>query len=289
MPIIADVSSHRPVTVFEPPDLRHVHLLSALRRLWDARDLFLTLSVHRINVRYRQSQFGILWAGVQPVAMMLVLTLVFTFLRVAPASEVPFPLFLYAGLVPWTMFSSGLTNTTTSLTSHAALLTKVSFPREVLPLTYVVAAVADMAIASIVLVGLMAWFGVPLQATASWAIVAVALLTGLLVGLGLLLSAVQVRFRDIGLGMPVLVQVWLFASPVLYPLSMVRNALPEPLYWIYRLNPMAGIVDTFRGALVLHRPPDPGALITAAIIVLMLVPAAYGYFKHVELTMADVV
>lgn len=279
----------RPVTVLEPPDLRRIHPLTALRRLRHSRDLFLTLSLHRISVRYRQSRLGILWAGIHPVAMMLVFTLMFTFLRVTPASDVPFPLFAYSALIPWTMFSSGLTNTSTALTSHAALLSKVSFPREILPLTYVVAALVDMCIASVALAGLMVWFSVPLKMTALWALVAVALAAGLLVGLGLLLSAVQVRFRDVGLAMPVLVQVWLFATPVLYPLSAVKAALPGPLYWLYRLNPMAGVVDTFRRAMVLHEAPDFGALAVSATIVALLLPVAYVYFKHVELTMADVV
>src|SRR3989337_4357768 len=131
--------------------------------------------------------------------MMRFFTLMFTILRATPSADVPFPLFAYSGVSPWTMFSSGLNNASTALTSHAALLTKVSFPREILPLTYVVAALADMSIASLVLVGLMIWFGVSLQLTALWAIVAVVLLTGLLTGLGLLLSALQVRFRDVGL------------------------------------------------------------------------------------------
>ena len=281
--------SSRPITVFEPPDLRRMRPLADLRRLAAARDLFLTLSLHRISVRYRRSRLGILWAAIQPIAMMLVFTLMFTFLRATPAAEVPFPLFAYSGLIPWTMFSSGLNNASTALTSHAALLTKVSFPREILPLTYVVAALADMSIASVVLIGLMLWFGVPLQPTALWAIAAVVVLTGLLVGLGLLLSAVQVRFRDVGLAMPVLVQVWLFATPVFYPLSAVKHSLPEPLYWAYRLNPMAGVVDTFRRAVVLHQPPDLGALAMSAVVVTILLPLAYGYFKHVELTIADAV
>jgi lipopolysaccharide transport system permease protein len=279
----------RPVTVFEPPDLSRIHPLAALRRLQHARDLFVTLSLHRISVRYRQSRLGILWAGIHPVAMMLVFTLMFTVLRVTPAAEVPFPLFAYSGLIPWTMFSSGLSSASTALTSHAALLTKVSFPREILPLTYVVVALVDMSVASLVLAGLMMWFGVPLQLTALWAIVAVFLVTGLLVGLGLLLSAVQVRFRDVGLAMPVLVQVWLFATPVLYPLSAAKATLPEPLYWVYRLNPMAGVVDTFRRAVVLHQAPDPGALAVSAAVVTILLPIAYVYFKQVELTMADLV
>jgi lipopolysaccharide transport system permease protein len=281
--------SSRPVTVFEPPDLRRIHPLAALQRLVRARDLFLTLSLHRISVRYRRSRLGILWAPIHPVAMMLVFTLMFTVLRATPSADVPFPLFAYSGLIPWTMFSSGLHNASTSLTSHAALLTKVSFPREILPLTYVVAALVDMCIASVVLACLMIWFGVPLQVTALWALVAIILLTGLLIGLGLLLSAVQVRLRDVGLAMPVLVQVWLFATPVFYPLSAARAALPEPLYWAYRLNPMAGIVDTFRRAVVLHQAPDVAAIALSAAVVAILLPVAYVYFKHVELTMADMV
>ena len=281
--------SSRPITVFEPPDLGRIRPLADLHRLARARDLFLTLSLHRMSVRYRRSRLGILWAAIQPIAMMLVFTLMFTFLHATPAAAVPFPLFAYSGLIPWTMFSSGLNNASTALTSHAALLTKVSFPREILPLTYVVAALADMSIASVVLVGLMMWFGVALQLTALWAIVAVVVLTGLLVGLGLLLSAVQVRFRDVGLAMPVLVQIWLFATPVFYPLAAVKNSLPEPLYWAYRLNPMAGVVDTFRRAVVLHQAPDFGALAMSAVVATILLPVAYVYFKHVELTIADAV
>ena len=126
--------SSRPVTVFEPPDLRRIRPLAALQRLAAARDLFLTLSLHRISVRYRRSRLGILWAVIQPVAMMLVFTLMFTVLRAKPAGDIPFPLFAYSGLIPWTMFSSGLYNASTALTSHAGLLTKVSFPREKLTL-----------------------------------------------------------------------------------------------------------------------------------------------------------
>ena len=279
----------RPTTVFEPPALGRIQPLADIRRLQQFGDLFVTLALHRIKVRYRQSRLGLLWAVIQPLGMMLAFTLMFTFLRTSPSGDVPFPLFAYAGLIPWTMFSSGLTNACTALTSHAALLTKVYFPREILPLTYIVAALVDMAVASILLAAFMMWFGVPLTATAVWSLPAIALLTGLLVGLGLLLSALQVRYRDVGLAMPVLVQVWLFATPVLYPLAAVRAALPEPLYTIYTLNPMAGVVDTFRRAIVLHQPPDFPALALAALVVAAIVPAAYLYFKYVELTMADVV
>ena len=280
---------HRSVTVFEPPSWRRVDPVASLVNLRNFGDLFVTLSVHRVKVRYKQSRLGVLWALAQPLVLMLVFTLMFTFLRTAPSSDVPFPLFAYSALIPWTMFSSGLTSASVALTSHASLLTKVYFPREILPLTYIVAAAVDMAVASVVLAAMMIWFGVTMSATALWAIPAVAILAALLVGLGLFLSAAQVRYRDVGLAMPVFIQVWLFATPVLYPLDMARKALPTPLYRLYTLNPMAGIVDTFRRATVLHRAPDVDALVVAALVVAFVVPAAYVYFKYVELTMADVV
>lgn len=279
----------RSTTVFEPPSLRRVQPLAGLRRLGHFADLFVTLSLHRVKVRYKQSRLGLLWAVIQPLAMMLVFTLVVTFLRAAPSGDVPYPLFVYSALIPWTMFSSGLTNACTALTSHAALLTKVYFPREILPLTYIVAALVDMAAASIVLAALMMWFGVPLTATAFWALPAIAVLTALLIGLGLLLSALQVQYRDVGLAMPALVQVWLFATPVLYPLAAVKAALPAPVYALYTLNPMAGVIETFRRAVVLHQPPDAHALALSALVVTVILPAAYVYFKYAELTMADVV
>jgi lipopolysaccharide transport system permease protein len=278
-----------PTTIFGPPALSRVHPLAALRRLRDFGDLFLTLSLHRVNVRYRQSRLGFLWAIIQPLGMMLVFTLMFSFLRAAPSGDVPFPLFAYSALIPWTTFSTALTNTSTALTSHAALLTKVSFPREILPFTYIVAALVDTALASVVLGVLMLWFGVALTTSALWSVAAIAVLTGLLIGLGLLLSALQVHYRDVGLAMPVLVQIWLIATPVLYPLEAVKAALPGPLYALYTLNPMTGVVDTFRRAIVLHQAPDFAVLATSALVVALVVPAAYVYFKYVELTMADVV
>jgi len=279
----------RPTTVFEPPALSRVDPLAALRRLRDFGDLFVTLSLHRVNVRYRQSHLGLLWAIIQPVAMMLVFTLMFSFLHTAPSGNIPFPLFAYSALIPWTMFSTVLTNSSTSLTSHAGLLTKVSFPREILPFTYIVAGLVDMSIASLVLAGLMIWFGVPVTPSVLWILPSILVLTGLLVGLGLVFSAVHVRFRDVGLAMPVLVQIWLFATPVLYPLAAVKARLPNVLYTLYTLNPMAGVVDTFRRAVILHQSPDYTALGTSALVALVILPIAYVYFKYVELTMADAV
>lgn len=279
----------RPLIVYEPPALRPGHPFAAIRRLASFSDLFLTLSLHRINVRYKQSRLGILWAVIQPLSMMLVFTLMFTLVRAAPSGVVPFPLFAYAGLVPWTMFSSGLVAAASALTAHASLLTKVSFPREILPLTYIVAALVDFTLASAVLGGLMLWFGVSPGPTVIWAAAAIVVLTAFLTGLSFVLAALQVRYRDIGLAMPVLMQVWLFASPVLYPLDAVRQALPSPLYTLYTLNPMAGVIDTFRRAVILHQAPDFAAFGIAAAIAALLLPAAYVYFTYAQLTVADTV
>lgn len=279
----------RPTTVIEPPSLWRLSLAAEVARLPRFFDLLWTLSVHRIKVRYKQSRLGVAWAMLQPLSMMVVFTLMFSFVGGAPGQGVPYPLFAYAALLPWSAFSSGLSTAAGALTGHAALLTKVYFPREILPLTYVVAALSDLLIASVALAALMAWYGVAPGSGSWWALAALAVMVVFLVGAGLLLSAVQVRYRDVGLAMPVILQVWLFASPVLYPLDAVRRALDRPLYDLYVLNPMAGVVDTFRRTVVLHQPPDLHALAVGALVAAALLPAAYLYFKYAEFTMADVV
>ena len=279
----------RPVTRFEPPSLHNIRPLRELVRLTHFLDLLKTLSIHRIKVRYKRSRLGILWALLHPLSMMVVFALMFSFLRGAPAQEVPYAVFAYAGLLLWSAFSSGLSSAASALTSHAALVTKVAFPREILPVTYVVAALTDLLIASTALVGMMFWFHVPLTITALWSVVAITLLALFLTGAGLIVSAVQVRHRDVGLAMPVVLQLWMFATPVLYSLSAARRGLPAALYGLYIANPMAGIVDAFRRAVVLHQRPDLPALAVSALVTVALLPASYIYFKHAERTMADVV
>lgn len=277
----------RPRTIYAPPSLARLAPAALLRRLAGSWDLFAALSAHRIRVRYTQSRLGILWAVLQPLVLMAVFTLMVRFLGTGNTSGVPYPVFAYAALVPWTAFSSGLSSAATSITAHASLLTKVAFPRELLPLTYITVALADLLVAAVVLAGLMLWLGVPLTPLALWSVAAVALLALFLVGAGLALAALQVRLRDVGLALPVLLQLWLFATPVLYPLDAVRAALPTPAYVAYLLNPMVGVVDTFRRTLVLQQPPDMPALLTGAAVSLVLLPVAYAWFKWVELTMAD--
>jgi lipopolysaccharide transport system permease protein len=282
-------SSGGSITCFEPPSIGALRPLRQLARLRRFSDLLITLSVHRISVRYKQTRLGILWAILQPLALMLVFGLMFSFLGGAPSRDVPYAVFAYAGLLPWTAFSTGLSTSSSALTSHGALLAKVAFPREILPLTYAVAALVDLAIGSTVLATLMIWYRVPVTATSLWAVAALAVLSMLLVGTGLLVSALHVRHRDVGLAIPVVLQVWMFLTPVLYPLLAAKHALSPAVYRVYILNPMTGVVETFRRGLVLQQAPDFGALAVSGLIAATLLPAAYLYFKFSELTVADVV
>lgn len=279
----------RQVVVYEPPSLSTLRPLAALATLRRFSQLIIVLTLHRLKVRYARTHLGYLWALIQPLSFMLVFSLMFTLLGRAPSGEIPYPLFAYAALVPWTGFASGVSNATSSLTSHASLLTKVAFPREILPLTYVIAAVADMAVASLALFALALWYGVTVGISIVWIIPAVLVLVIFLCGLGLLFAALQVRHRDIGIAVPVMLQVWMFLTPVIYPLEVVRDALSSTLFALYTLNPMVAVVDTFRRATVMNAAPDPAALIGATVCATILLPIAYIYFKHTERTLADVI
>jgi lipopolysaccharide transport system permease protein len=279
----------RQVTVFEPPSLATVRPLAALKRLRQFSHLIAALTVHRLKVRYARTHLGWTWAVLQPVSFMVVFTLMFSLLGRSPSGEVPYPLFAYAALVPWTAFAAGVANAATSLTSHSSLLTKVAFPREILPATYVIVALVDVAVASVILLALGTWYGVAIGANLFWVIPALLLMTVFLAGVALLLAAVQVRYRDVGVAVPILLQVWMFATPIIYPLEAARGAFSPQVYALYTLNPLVAVVDTFRRATIFNQAPDPGAWVSGLACSVLLLPVAYVYFKHSEKTMADVV
>jgi len=260
-------------------------LLRSLGGLWQYRDLLYTLSGHRIKVRYKQSVLGIAWAVLQPLSLMLIYTLVFAVVAKIPTGGTPYPVIAFTGLLLWSLFSTALTSSTSGLVSHAHLVTKVYFPREILPLTYVVAAIFDFLIATLVLVGLMIYYHLAPTVNLLFAVPIVLILICFVTSMSLVFSAVQVRFRDVGVAMPLLLQLWMFASPVVYPLS----AVPERFRGLYTLNPMVGIVDGFRNAVVGGGAVNLQALGISALISILLLPVAYVYFKQVEATMADVI
>ena len=278
-------SQARPIKIIRPVSFSPLDLLRELRGLWHYRDLFYTLTVHRIKVRYKQSVLGLAWAILQPLSLMLIYTVIFSVIAKIPSENIPYAVFAYAALLPWTFFSSSLTNATQGLVSHSQLVTKVYFAREILPLTYVSAAVFDFAVASSFLFGLFFYYGVGLTLYALYAFPIFLLLVALATAFSLFLSAVQVRFRDIGVAMPLLLQIWMFATPVVYPLS----AVPQRFRGLYALNPTVGVIENFRRVVLQGVAPDLYSLAVSAIIAAILLPLAYLYFKRVEATMADII
>jgi lipopolysaccharide transport system permease protein len=273
------------VTVIRPAASAWLHVGEHLARLRDYGDLLHTLTVHRIAVRYKQTSLGLAWALLQPLMMMVIFTAVFSLLARMPSDGVPYALFAFTALLPWSLFNTAVTGGTNSLVAHTSLITKVYFPREILPITYAAAALFDFAIGFVVLLGLMYWFAVPLTAHALMVLPIVALLVLWILAVSLVLAAIQVRFRDIGVALPVLMQILMFASPVIYPLSVV----PESWRPWYLLNPLAGIVSSFRDVLLRQTMPDAYPLGAACLVTAVVLPAAYMFFKHAEATMADLI
>jgi lipopolysaccharide transport system permease protein len=277
--------SARPNYEIRPPSIFGFNLLANLSKLLQYKDLVWTLSLHRIKVRYKQSVLGILWAFLQPISMMFVFTFIFSLIARMPSEGIPYAIFAFTALLPWNYFSTSVANGTSSLVKDAQFVTKVYFPREILPITYIVAALFDFAIASILLVCLMIYYQIGLNVNLLYTIPILLVLTCFALAISFIFSATQVRFRDIGMAVPLLLQLWLFATPVIYPLSAV------PARWrsFYALNPMVGIIESFRIVVLKGESPDMRSLMFSAVVSVILLFVSYLYFKRVEATMADFV
>jgi lipopolysaccharide transport system permease protein len=256
-----------------------------LRELWEYRELLYFLTWRDIKVRYKQTALGAAWAIIQPLSTMVVFSLFFGRLAKIPSEGVPYPLFSFTALVPWTFFANGLTQSANSVVISQNLITKIYFPRLAVPIATVLAGAVDFALAFVVLLGLMLFYGAPLTLHALWVIPfsLLALVTAL--GVGFWLAALNVQYRDVRYAVPFLVQLWLFATPIAYPSSL----LSEPWRTVYGLNPMVGVVEGFRWAL-LGTATAPGAMVlvsTAAALVVAIGGALY--FRRMEQTFADIV
>ena len=274
------------LTLAEPTILiqprRHLFDLD-LAAIWAYRELLYFLVWRDLKVRYKQTLIGTGWVVIQPLMTMAIFTVIFGNFAKIPSDGLPYPVFSYAALLPWNLFSSSLSRGGESVVSNANLVTKIYFPRLILPLSGVLSPLADFAIAFLILVGMMIWFGIaPTVGILMLPIfVLLAICTALAVGLWL--AALNVRYRDVRYTIPFLIQIWMFASPVAYPVSLV----PEKWRWLYSLNPMAGVIEGFRWALLGNQSPDVRVMTISTIVVVALLAGGIVYFKQMERTFAD--
>lgn len=273
------------------PDQPHVTIQPSstwsalnLRDIWHYRELLYFLTWRDIKVRYKQTALGAAWAIMQPLFTMLIFTLFFGRLARVPSDSIPYPLFAYAGLLPWTFFANAINASGNSIVGNANLVTRVYFPRMIIPAAAVAAGLVDFAIASIILVPLMIYY----QVAVSWSLLmfpVVVLLTALLVlGMGMWFAAINVKYRDVRFVLPFIIQIWMFVSPVIYPTSF----LPEKLRWLFAVNPMTGIIEGFRSALF-DLPFNWTALLISAVITLLVLVYASFTFRKMEKSFADII
>jgi len=255
-----------------------------LRDLWAYRELLYFLIWRDVKVRYKQAVLGILWVVLQPLLTTLILTIFLGKFARVPSDGLPYPVFVYAGLLPWTFFAAALTSSGNSLVGNSNLITKIYFPRMIIPAAAVGARLVDFGIGFLNLIGLMIYYRVGVAKSIVMLPLVVVLITLLALAVGMWATALNVKYRDVGVMLPVLIQLWMFASPVMYPSSIV----PARLQWIYKLNPTTGILDGFRSALF-GRGIDWTALgISTGFTIGLLVYSAYA-FRRMEKNFADVV
>ncbi len=255
-----------------------------LKELWAYRELLWVLVARDIKVRYKQTVLGAGWALIQPLATMLLFSLIFGRLAKIPSDGFPYPIFVFAGLLPWTFFANALSSSSNSLVGQQQLISKVYFPRLIIPLSSVGSGLIDFAISSIIMLALMIYFGV--GATINLLAVPLLVLAVLFIalGVGTLLSALTVTYRDFRYIIPFMVQFWMFATPVVYPASM----FPEKWQWVLYLNPMAGLIEAFRSAF-LGRAFDLGAIGISAVSALLFFIVGVFYFEKMERRFADII
>lgn len=256
-----------------------------LRKLIAYHELLFNWTMRQIRVRYRQSLLGIAWAILQPLSMMLILTVIFSLFAKIPSEGIPYPIFSYSALLPWTLFATSISFGVPSVVANMDLVTKVYFPREILPISAVAAAFVDFLVASVVFAGMMIYYDTPM----TWHLVLVPVLLvlqiALTLGVVLTASALNVFYRDIRFVVPLVTQIWMYATPIIYAVSSV----PEKLQPFYMLNPMAPIIDGYRKLILSGEMPDVGYLGMAALVSLVLCFGGYWYFKRVEMEFADLI
>lgn len=260
-------------------------IIGGVRELFRYRELLAAWAIRDIRVRYKQTMLGAAWAILQPLSLMVVFSVVFTLFVRVPTEGIPYPIFSYTALLPWTFFANAISFGVPTLVGNMNLVTKIYFPREILPLAAVAASFVDFCIAAIVFIGMMIYYQIPL----GWPLLLtpIVMLVQILLTVAVVLyaAAVNVFYRDVRFIIPLVVQLWMYASPIIYPLNLV----PERFRVLYMLNPMAGIIEAYRALVLRSTLPDGGALGSAAAISIVSCLLAYRWFKRKEREFADII
>ena len=258
-------------------------MLRNIRELTKYKELLLNITIREIKVRYKQSVLGIFWSILQPLATMVVFTIVFSRFAKIPSDGIPYPLFSYTALLPWTFFATALSFAIPSLVSNANLLTKIYFPREIFPIASILAAFVDFCIAAVIFLGILVFYKVHLTLNVFYFIPILVIQVLLALAISLFSSAVNVYYRDVKYALPFFIHLWMYLSPVIYPVSSV----PERFRNLYMLNPMAPIISGYRKVILLGTSPDFYYLGISALVTIILLFLSYKYFKMVEMSFAD--
>ena len=281
---MTEITRHEPATIYIKPSTGLTAL--NLRDLWTYRELVFFMIWRDIKVRYKQTLLGAAWAVIQPLMTMIIFNFLFNNVAKVPTDGIPYPIFSYTALLPWGLFTTALNQASRSLTSNHNMITKIYFPRLVLPVASVLAGLVDFAIAFLILIGLMFYYKVTPAWGVLWALpffLLLAVVTAL--GVALWLSAINVKYRDVNYALPFITQFWLFVTPVAYSASIIS----EKWKLVYSLNPMAGVVNGFRWALLgAGRGPDAALWVSVGISLLLLVSGLI-YFRNMERTFADTI
>lgn len=256
-----------------------------LRELWHYRELIYFLTWRDIKVRYKQASLGIAWAILQPVLTTAITSIVFGYLLKVDTGSLPYPVFTLAALLPWHLFQLSLQKSSISLVGNANLITKIYFPRVIIPLSSVLAVLVDFAISLVLLFVVMAFYKIQLTWNVLWLFPLILLAIAAALAVGLWLSALNVQYRDIQQMVPFLLQIWMYATPIVYPITIIPEGT---IRYLYSLNPMVGVVQGFRWALFGGTPPDMTLLVSAIAVLLLLISGLF-FFRRMEKTFADVV
>ena len=277
------VAQHDSSSIVIEPRTGYVHV--GWRELWAARELFYFLAWRDLKTRYAQTAIGAGWALMQPLLSTLIFTLVFSYLAKVPSDGLPYPLFAFAAILPWSLFARSLERSTLSVVTEGGLIKKVYFPRLIIPIAATFINLVDFAVGLVILVGMMLWY----QIVPPWTLLFLPLFVGLALmtalSVSLWLSALNVKYRDVASVVPLMTQLWMFASPVLYPASLV----PESMRFYYGLNPMAGVIEGFRWAVLGRAAPDWGMVTVSLGVVALLLVGGVMFFRRVERTFADLI